>query len=69
MLTKMIFFSKIKKLPSVWPKGNNNQNLKDIRAVGSEIIATRTDGRRTKSHIINLADSQPEPKRLCLCCQ
>ncbi len=31
----------------VWPRGSNNQNLKEIRALGSEIIATRTEGRMT----------------------
>ncbi len=56
------FFQKFKKRVSVWPKGSNNQNLKEIRALGSEIIATRTDdGRQTtddrqKSHTMIQAE-------------
>ncbi len=38
---------KIKKSPGVWPRGSHNQNLKEIRALGSEIIATQTNGRHT----------------------
>ncbi len=41
---------------SIWPRGSNNQKLKEINALGSEIIATRTDRRRTKSHTIGSAD-------------
>ena len=49
----MCFFEKLKKRVSVWPRGSRNQNLKEICAFSSEIIATRTtDGRTTdKSHI------------------
>ena len=36
-----------KKRPSVWPRANQNQNLKEIRALGSEVIVTLTDGRMT----------------------
>ncbi len=41
------FFQKFKKRRDVWLRGSNNQNLKEIRALGSEIIATRTDDGRT----------------------
>ena len=37
------FLQKLKKHPSVWPKESNNQNLKPIRTLGSEIIATQID--------------------------
>ncbi len=43
---KKNFFQKInKKIAGVWPSGSNNQNLKETHALGSKIIATRTDGR------------------------
>ena len=63
----MCFFENFKKRVSVWPRRSHNQNLKEIRAFGSEIIATRTtDGRTTddgqKSHTMNSADSQAELK-------
>ena len=50
----MFFFFKSIKHPSVWLRESNNQNLKEIHALGSEIIATRTDnGRRTRGdHIL-----------------
>ncbi len=39
----MFFFEKFKKKRvSVWPRGSHNQNLKEIRAFSSEIIATWT---------------------------
>ena len=44
---KTFFFQKFKKRPGVWPRASNNQNLKEIRALGSEIIVSRTDGRQT----------------------
>ncbi len=39
------FFQAFKKKNnlSVWPRGSNNKNLKEIRALGTEIIATLTD--------------------------
>ena len=37
------FFQKFKKRPSVWPRGSNNQILKEFCTLGSKIIATRTD--------------------------
>ncbi len=52
MLTKSkifrkFFFFKIKKkkMSGGMPRGSHNQNLKEIRALGSVIIATQTDGR------------------------
>ncbi len=50
-ISENVFFEKIKqKSVSVWPRGSNNHNLKEICAFSSEIIATRTtdDRRRTK---------------------
>ncbi len=32
---------------SVWLRGSNNQNLKEIHELGTEIIATQTDIRMT----------------------
>ena len=54
----LIFFSKIQKSLSVWPRGSNNQNLKEIRALGSEIIATQTTdiGRQTNFDFLSSAD-------------
>ena len=46
--------------------GNNNQNLKEIRTLGSEKIAPRTDGRTDdgqKPHTMSSADSQAELKK------
>ncbi len=41
------FISEIQKSSMVWPKSSNNQNLKEIHTLGTEIIATRTeDGRQ-----------------------
>ena len=37
-----VFFEKLRKHVSVWPRGSHNQNRKEIRAFSSEIIATRT---------------------------
>ncbi len=45
-----------KKSKNVWPRGSNNQNLKEIRALGSETIATRTDWRRTNFDFMSSAD-------------
>ncbi len=42
-----LFFQKIKKSQSVWLRGSNIENWKEIRALGSDIIATWTDGRTT----------------------
>ena len=40
----LFFFQKLKnKRPAVWHRGSNNQNLKESRALGSEIIVSRTD--------------------------
>ncbi len=49
----VFFFSKIQKVYQRMAQGKHylfyNQNLKEIRALGSDIIATRTDdGRQTK---------------------
>ena len=65
LFVKIFFFSKIKTGPSVWRKGSNNQNLKGIRALGTGIIATRTDygrtdGRRMNFDFMSSADSQAE---------
>ncbi len=38
------------------PRVGNNQNLKEIRALGSEIIATQTDRRRTNFDFMSSAD-------------
>ncbi len=46
----------MKKSLAVWPIGHNNQNLKEIRALGSEKIAPRTDGRTEKT-----TDKSPIP--------
>ncbi len=54
---------KIKKCLSAQPRGSNNQNLKEIRALRSEIIATPTDGRRTNFDVMTFADSQAQLKR------
>ena len=44
---KKIFCFKLKKkLRRVWSRESKNQNLKEIHAIGSEIIDA-TDGRRT----------------------
>ena len=48
MLTKTFQKDK-KKRVSVWPRERNNQNLKEIRKLGTQIIATRTDEGQ-KSH-------------------
>ena len=48
--SKKNFFLKFKKCPGIWPRGSNyNQNLKEIRALGSEILChgRMDDGRRT----------------------
>ncbi len=42
--SNIFFFQKFKKHLSIWTKGSNIQNLKEIRALGSEKIAARTDG-------------------------
>ncbi len=42
-------------------QGKEHQNLKEIHALGSEIIATRTDAAQ-KSHTMTSADSQTELK-------
>ena len=47
---------KKKKIHSVWPRGSNNQSWKEIRALGSEIIATRTDDGWTIFDFISSAD-------------
>ncbi len=39
------FFFKFKKRLGIWPRESKNQNLKEIHAIGSEIIDA-TDGRR-----------------------
>ena len=56
----MCFFLNTKKLVSVWSRGSNNQNMKEIRVSGSEVIATGTDGRkderRTNFDIMSSAD-------------
>ena len=47
--SNIFFFQKFKKHLSIWTKGSNIQNLKEIRALGSEKIAARTDkGWQTK---------------------
>ena len=43
---KIFFFQKLKKRPSIWPRGSRNQNWKEIHAFGTEIIVTRTDDER-----------------------
>ncbi len=45
----------MKKRKGVWPIGHNNQNLKEIRSLGSEKIAPRTDDGQ-KSHTMSSAD-------------
>ena len=42
---KKSFFQKFKKCPSILPRGSNNQTLKEINALDSEIIVSWTDGR------------------------
>ena len=37
---------KVQKHPSVWPRESNSLNLKEIHALGIEIIATQRDGRK-----------------------
>ncbi len=57
--SKNIFFPKMKNSLGVWPIGHNNQNLKEIRALGSEKIAPQTDGRTDdgqKPHTMSSAD-------------
>ncbi len=49
-------FQKFKKRPGVWPRGSNNQNLKEIRTLSSEIIATWTDVRRTDDRRLTNCD-------------
>ena len=40
---KIFFFlKKFKNHPTVSPRGSNNQNLKEIAALGTDIIATRS---------------------------
>ena len=39
-------FQKFKNGSGIWPRGSNNQNLKEIHAIGSEIIDA-IDGRKT----------------------
>ncbi len=49
------FLQKFRNIPSVWPRESNNQNLKEICALGSEIIATRTDRRLTNIDFMGCA--------------
>ena len=44
---KKNYFQKLKHVSRVWPWGRNNQNLKEICVLSSEIIATQTDGWQT----------------------
>ncbi len=46
-IRKKSILQKWQKRPSVWPRGSHNQNLKEIRALGSEITAPRTARRST----------------------
>ncbi len=39
----------------MWPMGSHNENLKEIHAIGSEIIDA-TDGRRTNFDFMSSAD-------------
>ena len=50
---KKIFFSKIQNIQGVWLKGSNNQHLKEIRALGSEIIGD--DGWKTDNRQISIS--------------
>ncbi len=50
-----MFSQKFKNVPSVWFRGSHNQNLKEIRALGSEIIATQTDRRTTDGVQISIS--------------
>ncbi len=53
---KTSFFQKCNKRSNVWPRGSNNHNLKEIRALGTEIMATHTDGKRKNFVLISSAD-------------
>ncbi len=58
------FFLIIQKRVSVWLRGTNNQNSKEIRVLGSEIIATQTTDDRQKFHAMTSADHKQSQAEL-----